>query len=378
MKTVVAILWCFVGPAGAVGQSSPAAILKKEAVEWSQWFSTAKDSVPYSLWDRLFNWEETVRRGMRNWVNLSASWKDRMMTALRRRIATDGTAFLKDIVSAKSHDLQWQNETIADDEGRVVCDLMLAREKIPISFRLLRLNQEWKVYDVRSPDFRLRNFIREYDQLVTEGFALEYVESLINEDSVISIDAFDTQPAGVPQKGWGWRKHDADFMTTQPAYFIRQNTTGGELAAVGRSFPFVKPFSYHIREFPILSWRWSMDGEASHGPDIVAKMTIIFYQNWIGVPVTISYLWTRNWPTCTTIQNKGWLYDDHEIVLRRGVDGSQWQEENVDVVKDYTRIFGEPPPGQCTGISVIVFEPYRFRFDNFQAKRSTAALSCGQ
>jgi hypothetical protein len=121
-----------------------------------------------------------------------------------------------------------------------------------------------------------------------------------------------------------------------------------------------------------------MDGEALHGPDIVAKMTIIFYQNWIGVPVTISYLWTRNWPTCTTIQNKGWLYDDHEIVLRRGVDGSQWQEENVDVVKDYTRIFGEPPPGQCTGISVIVFEPYRFRFDTIQAKRSTAALSCGQ
>jgi len=364
------------------GQSLPTNVLKKETLDWTRWLATPGDSIPFFLWDRLFNWEEMARRGLRaSWVNLSAQWKDRMVAAIRYRVAMDGTAFLRDIAaSAKPSELQWQTERIEDTQARVSCDFIRSSDNISLSFRMLLIDRRWQVIDVRSPDFRLRDFIRAFGQLISEGFSLEYVESIVLTDSIVHIDHFEFPLQGMPPKGWGWRKRDSDRMSADPSYFINRTSDGGELAAIGKSFPFVRPISYNTQEFPVLSWKWSLDsaGQSAAGPEVVAKMTVLFYQNWIGVPVTLSYLWTRSLPTCTTIQNPGWFFDDHEIVLQRGFNEKGWREENVNIVDDYTRIFGESPPNQCTGISVVVYEPYLFRFDDIVARKSTAALSCGK
>ncbi len=115
----------------------------------------------------------------------------------------------------------------------------------------------------------------------------------------------------------------------------------------------------------------------------MASLTVIFYQNWLGMPVTISYVWHGRDARCTFYSEKQWFVDRYTVVLRGPADRTDgWKNESADLYGDYTRFFGEPPPIQTVAIFFQLHEgesPDASReldVDDVSASREVRILSC--
>lgn len=373
-------IWLVAAHSPSRGQapSSPTNALQKQVVVLQRMLS-APGSDSSQVFDRLFDWPLVTRRGfLSNWVNISAAWQEKLQGAVRTRVLRKGMEYLNEIVSEVSvQDLRWISEKVDQSDGRVYLDILHKGSVVSVMFRVSRHYDTWKLYDIRTPDFRLRDYIRTFNALINEGYSMDYIAAVLAENPVLWIDNFDSQSTGEPPKYWGWRKRDAEDMASTSRYRVQTRPEGNILQLDGGSYPMLRPFSYNIREYPVLSWKWrsrANGGEVSSEP--IAKVSIIFYQNWIGIPITVNFLWSPGLAPCSLWKTDGWFVDDYDVVVQSGKHASDWLVEEVNIRETYRSLFGEYPPDQCAGISLWVQSGYEVEMDNIAAKTHSVSLSC--
>lgn len=382
----------------AAAQTTPNETLKQQYSNIQEWLKDSSKAVNQlqsfeaTPLDRLFDWLEITRSAFsENWVNLSVAWQKRYTEAVRKRILRKAAAQFS-LIRSYFHEknMRWDEESINKNKAKTALDFIRTDYIYKINFRLLASENTWKLYDIRTETFRMiRDLLSGYDELISNGFSHEYIEARILEDEYFIIDNFNAHEIGDYPKLWGWRKKDDPEIRGQKIYFIQKDHSEVYLSSrtSGSSVALVKPFSYNIKEYPYLSWRWRVR-EFPNAPDTplppVAEVVVIFYQNWIGVPVTIHYVWNPYATPCSIVRQKGFFFDSYSKIIRtESSPSNDWFTENVNPFEDYQRIFGQTPPEQIIGI-YLVTEPggslstSRTDFDDFLVRKTTSAPSCAK
>ncbi|MCK6541997.1 DUF3047 domain-containing protein [bacterium] len=395
IRRVLFILLCFQASLFAQAQVSTDA-LKSQLTSLRELLrDTARFRSTHApvLMDQLMDWNEITRRKFEaNWVNLTKSWQLRFERAIRQRLSEVFTQYLiHNAATLRRAESRWFDEEIGITRAKASLEIVQNQEIVRIALRLSFSENRWRIYDIRTPEFRLlRDLLPDCDEKISDGYSNEYVEALITNAEHFVIDDFNAVESGVFPRNWGWRKRDDDLMrSSQRVYSVVKDSQDSYLSAIARgtSVALVRPYSYDLREYPVLKWKWRVNTmpPASSQNDAIenaASVTVIFYQNWLGVPITITYAWAYEGGTCTTVKTSGWLYDNFSIVLRNAQSPhGQWIEETINLREDYKRIFGEYPPDQIAGLYIITDSP-NFQFpttadyDHIRAQKSTTTYSC--
>ncbi len=381
------------------GQDNPNSTLSKYHQILYDWMKdTAKarlqiDSSDTTPLDQILDWQEIARRTFpENWVNISSSWQKRYTRAIRRKIMKKTAADLPILRTRLSEkNVRWEEAVVKNGKAKTDWQILREGDLEKVNLRLILSDGVWKIYDVRTAFFRLiRDLLGGFDDLISNGYSHEYVEAQILESDSFIIDDFSANESGDYPRLWGWRKKDDDLMRSgQRLYVIQKENDNAYLASetTSGSVALVKPFSYNIREFPYLSWRWRVrefpripanTASQAHAAEIV----VLFYQNWIGMPITLHYIWDSNSSPCTTLRQSGMFKDTFYKVIRTDSKASdEWFYESVNPFEDYKRIFGEEPPEQIIGIFLLTESDNtnsRADFDDFIVRKTVSNPSCAQ
>ncbi len=109
--------------------------------------------------------------------------------------------------------------------------------------------------------------------------------------------------------------------------------------------------AYDLKDFPVLSWRWKVDGLVAKsdprrkaGDDYPARVYVVFPHWFPPKTRSISYIWTSRFPVGEHIPNS-YFANAVMVACRSGGEPvGQWVTEKRNVLEDYRRIFGEEPP----------------------------------
>lgn len=108
---------------------------------------------------------------------------------------------------------------------------------------------------------------------------------------------------------------------------------------------------YSLRDYPLLSWRWKIDGIISNGDardkqrdDYAARIYVVFPHWFFPMTRSINYIWANKLPKGTHIASS-YTSRSMMIAVESGRDHvGQWRLERRNVLEDYRHVFGEEPP----------------------------------
>jgi hypothetical protein len=109
--------------------------------------------------------------------------------------------------------------------------------------------------------------------------------------------------------------------------------------------------NFNPAEFPIISWRWKIDGvlekgdvTKKEGNDFPARLYVLFPTAIPFLPKSINYVWANH---LTKGEYRQSVYYGNSIIV--AVESGNryaglWMEEKRNVYADYKRFFGSEPP----------------------------------
>lgn len=331
--------------------------------------------------DQMFDWEEIARRSLKdNWINLPKVWQGKMAEAVRRLLIADMVRFLSAYrLPLADQQLRWGDERITNDEARVSVDV-LRDEWVRVLFRMTHRSGEWKIVEIRIGEDRIvADRLVGFDDLLSEGYNIEYVESTMLALDQVAVDEFAVSPTTPFPRQWGWRKKDDDAVRQKGLFRVNQEGDNHfvTVRSSDKDIVLVRPFSIPLIQFPNLTWTWRIRGEPSSSGRL-GGIGVIFYQNWLGVPVTIRYEWNASAAPCAVIEEEGFVSDTYVRVVRSlPVSTGRWQKEVINVVEDYRRLFNADPPEQTVGVFLISpVESVEADFDDVFFLKTSTEYSC--
>ncbi|MBN1958194.1 MAG: DUF3047 domain-containing protein [Desulfuromonadales bacterium] len=121
----------------------------------------------------------------------------------------------------------------------------------------------------------------------------------------------------------------------------------------------IKRISIDPHGFPLLRWRWKINGIVTHGDartkegdDYAARIYVVF-PHWIKpLTRTINYIWANQLPTGEAVPNPYFSRAMMLAVESGNAKAGQWINEERNIVDDFRRLFGEDPP-QVGGVAIM-------------------------
>src|SRR5262245_35606777 len=171
------------------------------------------------------------------------------------------------------------------------------------------------------------------------------------------IDTFADSQIGQFPAGWRARKDSGKV-----AYTVQEEGGLRFLRAIsnGLGVQAGREYEWDLARYPLLAWSWRPrvfpqggDERESSQNDSVLAMYMTVPHSRISGPKAVKYIWSQRVPVGTRLSSNMGL--TQVLVLRTGVPANpeQWVEERVNVLEDYTRLFGEPPAVKPAGIAVL-------------------------
>jgi len=107
----------------------------------------AKEEKIWSIFDGIFDYTELSKRTLsRNWKKLSSD-QQKEFEALFRRLL--GNVYMDRILAYKDEKVAFEKETmISENKAEVQSKILTGTKKIPMNYRMIAKNDQWKVYDV--------------------------------------------------------------------------------------------------------------------------------------------------------------------------------------------------------------------------------------
>lgn len=185
------------------------------------------------------------------------------------------------------------------------------------------------------------------------------------------VDTFTGQTEdGLPR---GWKPLVFRSVPRQTAYTLVQEDDNWFVRAVSSASAsaVLKEVSVPLRGFPVLTWRWKVEGtvreadaRSKKGDDYAARIYVAFKYDparanaWMRAKyglakrlygeypphAALNYIWDNRLPIGAELDN---AYSDKVkmIVVESGDENAgRWMTERRDVLADYRKAFGEDPP----------------------------------
>ena len=218
----------------------------------------------------------------------------------------------------------------------------------------------WQITDIECDgDMGSELMRREFGDIIDREYSLSVLVADILRRPFVLLEDFSTTVPGRLPEGWGWRKRDRDKLKP---YRVAVDGSDHYLAAqdTGSSVILLKYAHWNPREFPILTWCWRAralppGADERYGPtnDSAAGLYVIFSQNWFGLPKQIKYVWSSTLPVGTVDRRKRiarpWFF-----VVESGAENvDRWVFEQVDLVRDYGRVYRGKPKTRTLGLGIL-------------------------
>ncbi len=139
----------------------------------------------------------------------------------------------------------------------------------------------------------------------------------------------------------------------ETAYEIVKEDDGNVLQATsdGSASGLIFEREFDIIEYPILTWRWKIEGTVERGDfrqkstdDFAARVYVMFPHWFFPKTTSLNYIWANQMPREEIHPN---VYVDNAmmIAVESGKDKvGEWVEYKRNIVEDYRRAFGRNPP----------------------------------
>jgi hypothetical protein len=117
-----------------------------------------------------------------------------------------------------------------------------------------------------------------------------------------------------------------------------------------------KAFTYELKEYPLLHWEWKAvvlpeggDERYKKTGDSAAGIYVIFSGL---LPKNIKYVWSSSLPVGTNTKSPYTGRTEIVVLQNNSSPLETWVSEEVNVYKDYRRLFGEEP-SEVQGIGIM-------------------------
>lgn len=188
--------------------------------------------------------------------------------------------------------------------------------------------------------------------LLVSGLAAPLVT---HAQPVIAIDGFSGSAIG--QYPRGWRTWPTQGAKAREVYKVAAEGENQYLAAHddnNHSVQIFREFGWDTRTHPVVAWRWrartlpkGADERSPATNDSACGVYVIFSKV---AGKGLKYVWSSTLPAGTThAKEAGKMYFS---VLDSG-GGGEWRPHRVNVIADYTRLFGQPPEKAPVGIGIL-------------------------
>ena len=176
-----------------------------------------------------------------------------------------------------------------------------------------------------------------------------------------------------------WRPFTFPKIDTKSSYNVVADETGVtsclEMVTRGGASALILDEAFDVYDYPILSWRWKVDGvytkgdfESKEGDDYPARLYVMFaYEpiaaDWVKKlqyitakllygeyppDSTLNYIWSNRTDSPDIITNV-YVEEAKMLPVDRGRENlGMWRRYKVDIVADYKKAFGTPPPRTAT------------------------------
>jgi len=108
---------------------------------------TAKEEKIWSIFDDIFDYRELSKRTLsRNWKKFNSD-QQKEFEALFRKLL--GNVYMDRILAYKDEQVLFHKESLlSDNKAQVQSKILAGNKEIPMDYRMIAKNDQWKVYDV--------------------------------------------------------------------------------------------------------------------------------------------------------------------------------------------------------------------------------------
>jgi hypothetical protein len=171
----------------------------------------------------------------------------------------------------------------------------------------------------------------------------------------ITIEEFLVSDVGKFPSDWKAKKKEGEALYR---VMVEGNNAFLRADVKSKAIPIGKSFSYNLKEYPILSWKWRLHKLPSGGDerfknkgDSAGGIYLVF-SGFYPIPKTLKYVWSSTLPSGTITKSP---YTNRTLikVVRSGEKQKGiWIEERVNAYKDYKKFFGGKP-SKIRGIGIM-------------------------
>lgn len=107
----------------------------------------AKEEKIWSIFDSIFDYTELSKRTLsRNWKKLNGDQQKEFEELFRKLL---GNVYMDRILAYKDEKVAFERETmLSKDKAEVQTKILTSTKEIPMNYRMIANNDQWKVYDV--------------------------------------------------------------------------------------------------------------------------------------------------------------------------------------------------------------------------------------
>jgi hypothetical protein len=173
------------------------------------------------------------------------------------------------------------------------------------------------------------------------------------------------------EKVTGFRDDFKDLVHWKPYYFSNidkhsKYTVEGEgettilrAESNGSASALILKDKFNVYEYPFARWRWKIEkvyekgnAKSKDGDDYPIRVYLIFKKKalfgLISLPKSINYIWANRSYGEKIMPNTYTKRSIMVLLQEGGAKAGQWITEEVNIVEDYLRAFGEDPPEMAT------------------------------
>jgi len=187
------------------------------------------------------------------------------------------------------------------------------------------------------------------------GAAAAAAEAAAGAAECVAIENFTSAKVGEFPPDWKPRK-----KAGRAVYFVQEEPGLRFLRAVSRGLGVqaAKEQVWSLAANPILAWSWrpiefpkgSDERKSKFNDSALAVYAVFPHSPWS--VKAVKYVWSAVVPVDARLTSNGGLTQGR--VLRTGTDKKgQWLDEQVNVLEDYRRLFGETDVPTPTGIAIL-------------------------
>ena len=107
----------------------------------------AKEEKIWSIFDSIFDYTELSKKTLsRNWKKLNGDQQKEFEELFRKLL---GNVYMDRILAYKDEKVAFERETmLSEDKAEVQTKILTSTKEIPMHYRMIANNDQWKVYDV--------------------------------------------------------------------------------------------------------------------------------------------------------------------------------------------------------------------------------------